>query len=146
MQWSYGLVEIAVNFNGYELQRQQIKRRRFSFSVVYLKYGILLLFSSVLLLVWNAEFQYFWRLSWKKIKKKDFCICMDNSHSALIGTIFPLIFSFWLSKVLFSLSKSQACIIACLIYFSVSKKGKAIRLGETNSLSLSSDESVALKP
>lgn len=91
------------------------------------------------------NFNIFEDYSGKKFKKKEFCICMDNSHSALIGTIFPLIFSFWLSKVLFSLSKSQACIIACLIYFSVSKKGKAIRLGETNSLSLSSDESVALK-
>lgn len=79
----------------------------------------------------------------KKLKKKISAFAW-TTHIRL-GTIFPLIFSFWLSKVLFSLSKSQACIIAYLVYFSVSKKGKAIRLGETNSLSFSSDDSVALK-
>lgn len=67
MQWSYDPIEISMDFNGYKLLRQWIKPERPSFSLAYLEYGGLLLLLSSLLPVWgaDAEFQYFWRLSWK---------------------------------------------------------------------------------
>lgn len=112
MQWSYDLVEIFVHFNGFELLRQCIKLKRPSFSVLYLKYCVLLLLLSFLLPVWGADdkFQYFWKAIQekkkvkKKIKRKRI---LGDLYSALIGTLyfFLFIFSFWFSKVLYSLSK-----------------------------------------